>query len=124
MHHIKQEHPVTQTNKTILQKANTAITEGDNEGFLSHCTEDTEWIFVGDRILMGKQAVREWMAITYLEPPEFVVENLIAEDDFVTAIGQITMKDENGIAANYKYCDVWQFRDGKMAGLKAFVIKI
>jgi len=64
------------------------------------------------------------MAITYLEPPKFIVENLIAEDGFVTAVGQITMRDEKGIAANYKYCDVWQFCDGKMAGLKAFVIKV
>jgi ketosteroid isomerase-like protein len=32
------------------------------------------------------------------------------------------MKDEDGKMVDYSYCDVWRFRDGKMAELKAFVI--
>ena len=112
-----------ENNKAVLEKANAAISRGDNEGFLAHCTEDTTWVFVGDKTLQGKEAVRQWMATTYVEPPKFMVENLIAEGDYVTAIGKISMKDENGETASYLYCDVWRFRDGKMAGLKAFVIK-
>ncbi|GAB3512977.1 hypothetical protein GCM10027341_54500 [Spirosoma knui] len=114
---------MTETNKAILEKANAAITKGDNEGFLAHCTEDTRWVFVGDITLEGKEAVRQWMATAYVEPPKFRVENLIAEGDFVTALGQISLKDETGEIADYLYCDVWRFRDGKMAELKAFVIK-
>lgn len=114
---------MVQNNKAILEKANAAIIDGDNEGFLLHCTEDTEWVFIGDKTLKGKEAVRQWMATTYAEPPQFMVENLIAEGDFVTAIGTISMKDENGEMASYSYCDVWRFHNGKMAGLKAFVIK-
>jgi ketosteroid isomerase-like protein len=37
-------------NNTILEKANFAITKGDNEGFLAFCTDDMEWTFVGDKI--------------------------------------------------------------------------
>ena len=114
---------MSEDNKTILKQANAAITKGDNEGFLSHCTEDTKWVFVGERVLQGKAAVRQWMVTAYAEPPKFMVENLIAEGDFVTAIGKINLKDENGETASYLYCDVWRFRDGKMAELKAFVIK-
>ena len=110
-------------NKAILQKANAAIIEGDNEGFLAFCTDDTEWAFVGDKTLRGKEAVRQWMATTYREPPKFRVANLIAEGDFLTALGTITMKDEDGVEAIYSYCDVWRFRDGKIVELKAFVIK-
>lgn len=110
-------------NKSTLIKANAAITEGDNEAFLACCTEDTEWTFVGDQVLQGKEAVRQYIAKTYLEPPKFVVDNLIAEDDFVTAIGKITLKDEDGKSTDYLYCDVWRFREGKMAELKAFVIQ-
>ena len=110
-------------NKAILEKANTAVIAGDNEAFLAFCTDDTEWTFVGDKTLRGKDAVRKYMATTYVEPPKFMVENLIAEGDFVTAIGKISMKDENGKTVDYSYCDVWHFRDGKMAELKAFVIE-
>lgn len=111
-------------NKAILEKANAAVSSGDNEGFLSFCTDDTKWTFVGDQTLQGKQAVREYMAAEYLEPPKFNVENLIAEGDFVTAIGTISLKDKSGKLVNYDYSDIWRFRDGKMAELKAFVIEI
>ena len=110
-------------NKAILEKANAAITEGKYEEFLSFCTDDTEWTFVGDQTLRGKEAVRQYMAVAYIEPPKFMVENLIAEGNFVTATGKISMKDKNGKPVDYSYCDVWQFRDGKMAELKAFVIE-
>lgn len=110
-------------NKEILEKANAAVSRGDNEGFLSYCTDDTKWIFIGDKTLQGKQAVREYMAVEYVEPPIFEVENLIAEGDFVTAIGTISLKDANGKMVHYFYNDTWQFRDGKMAELRAFVIE-
>jgi ketosteroid isomerase-like protein len=114
---------MAENNKLILEKANAAISEGDHEGFLSFCTDNTEWTFVGDKTLRGKEAVRQWMATTYVEPPKFMVENLIAEGDFVTALGKIMMEDEDGKTAHYSYCDVWRFHDGKIVGLKAFVIK-
>lgn len=111
-------------NKTILLQANAFVTAGNNEGFLSFCTDDVEWEFVGDKTISGKEAVREYLKAVYLEPPKFNVEHLTAEGDYVTAIGKISMKDENGKMVNYAYCDFWRFRDGKMAGLKAFVIQI
>ena len=114
---------MSEKNKAILEKGNAAIAAGDNEGFLSFCADDTEWTFVGDKTLKGKEAVRQWMAATYVEPPKFRVANLIAEGEFLTALGDITMKDEDGKAAHYSYCDIWRFRDGQIVELKAFVIK-
>lgn len=111
------------TNKDILEKANAAVTAGDNEGFLEYCTDDVTWTFVGDKTLNGKQAVREYMAEAYKEPPQFLVESLIAEGDYVTAVGTISIKNEAGLLTDYSYCDVWVFRYGKMAELKAFVIE-
>ena len=109
-------------NKEVLEKANACINKGDNEGFLAFCTEDVKWEFVGNRTLNGKEAVREYMKSSYTEPPKFDVENVIGGDGFVVAIGKISMKDETGALIEYAYCDVWHFRDGKMAALKAFVI--
>jgi uncharacterized protein len=110
-------------NKAILEEANAAIAEGNYEGFLSFCADDMEWTFVGDKTLKGKEAVRQWMATTYVEPPKFRVAHFIAEDDFVTALGDITMKDEDGKTTDHSYCDIWRFRDGKIVKLRAFVIK-
>jgi ketosteroid isomerase-like protein len=114
---------MSQYNQSILEKANAAIMQGDNEGFLVFCTDDTKWIFVGERTLSGKDAVREWMKESYKDPPTFTVTNMIADGDFVAALGTIKIKNEEGKEENHLYCDVWQFRNGLIAGLKAFVIK-
>ncbi len=110
-------------NKVILEEANAAITKGNYEGFLSFCADDTEWTYVGDKTLKGKEAVRQYMATAYIEPPKFTVENLIAEGDFVTVLGDITLKDADGKSVHHSYCDVWRFRGDKIIELRAFVIK-
>ena len=109
-------------NKAILEQGNAAIAEGNNEGFLLFCADHTEWTFVGEQTLKGKEAVRQYMAATYLEPPMFTVTDLIAEGDFVIALGDITLKDEAGNAIHHSYCDVWRFRNDKIVELRAFVI--
>jgi len=112
-----------QNNKEILTTANAHVTNGNYEEFLSFCTDDTLWTFVGDETLQGKEAVRQYMAKTYVEPPKFEVEHLIGDGNFVTAVGKINLKDKNGKTTQYSYCDVWRFQDGKLAELKAFVIE-
>jgi ketosteroid isomerase-like protein len=113
---------MSEKNKAILGKANAAICEGNADGFLSFCADDIEWTTVGDETLKGKEAVRQWMATAYVEPPRFTVTDLIAEDEFVTALGEITATDKGGKTTHHSYCDVWRFRDGKMVELRAFVI--
>ena len=115
---------MSESNKAILEQANAAVIRGDHEGFLAHCTDDVEWVFVGDRTLKGKEAVRRYMNTTYIEPPKFVVADLIAERDFVTAIGTIDITDGTGKTAHSAYCDVWRIRDGKLAELRAFVVEL
>jgi len=108
-------------NKSTLLLANAAITQGDHEGFLEHCTEDTTWIFVGDITLRGKEAVRQWMAENYIEPPVFDVVKIIEGEDHVIAMGKITIKDKHRKSTTSSYCDVWRFEDGLMAELRAYI---
>jgi len=110
-------------NATILHKANEFVKKGNYESFLAYCTQDTKWVFVGERILKGRDKVREYMKEFYLEPPVFTVENTIEDGSYVTVTGEITLKDSNGTYNHYDYCDVWRFENGKIAELKAFVIE-
>ena len=119
---MRSDPQMSEKNKAVLIQANAAVVKGDIEGFLSHCTDDVEWTFVGEQTLKGKDAVRRYMKETYTEPPQFVVDHLIAEGDFVTALGSITTKNESGKQVDSAYCDVWRVRNGKLAELKAFVI--
>ncbi|WP_034753165.1 nuclear transport factor 2 family protein [Chryseobacterium daeguense] len=110
------------SHKTTLLEANAAITAGDHEKFLSYCTENTYWVFVGDRTLTGIEEVRKYMAEAYQEPPRFEVERMIEEGDSLTAIGKISLLNEDSQWIDYEYCDVWRFETGKLAELKAFVV--
>lgn len=110
-------------NKEIVEKVNAAFAANNPEGFLSFCADDVVFAMVGDKTVKGKDAVRKWMSSMDSEPPKFTVDSVIAEGDFVTAHGNMTMKDKDGKTVPYSYCDIYRFRGGKIAELRAFVIK-
>lgn len=109
--------------KDVLVAANAAIAAGDVEGFLSHCTDDIRWTYVGGRSLSGKEEVRSFLADSGDDPDRFTVTDLISEGDVVTALGEIWQSDEGGTPVRHQYCDVWRVRDGRLAELRAFVIR-
>lgn len=115
---------MSDANKRVLQQANAAVAAGDNEGFLSYCVDDVVWSTVGGETLHGKEAVRRLMAREYVQPPVFTMRELVAEGDYVIALGEIDSRDDAGNTVHNTYCDVWRLRDGKLAELRAFVIPV
>lgn len=112
------------SNRSVLLQANAAVAKGDHEGFLAHCTDDVTWQFIGAQTLSGKDAVRAYMKETYVEPPSFTVDRLVAGEDHLTAMGEIELKDKSGKRVCYAYCDVWRLRDNKLAELRAYVVEL
>ena len=119
--HLKQQ--MKMNNTTILHTANEFVSKGDYESFLAYCTSETKWVFIGERILNGKEEVRAYMKEFYVEPPVFNVEKAIEEGEFVMVTGEIRLKNKAGKYEHFDYCDIWRFEDGKIAELKAFVIE-
>jgi uncharacterized protein (TIGR02246 family) len=113
-------------NKEIVRKINRAFAEGNFEGFLAYCAEDVEWTIIGDRVVKGREAIRQWMrsmAKENPEPPKFTDADLVAaEGDIVVSRGDMTMKDKNGKTVPYSYCDIYRFRNGEIAELRSFVV--
>jgi len=115
---------MSQENKEIVEKVNASFMEGNSEEFLSFCSEDIKWTMIGEKHVEGKQAIRDWMKeMEGMEPPKFTVTNLIAEGETVVCAGDMTMNDKDGKAVPYGYCDIYHFRDGKIAELSSFVVK-
>jgi uncharacterized protein len=110
-------------NKEIVEKIDAAFAKGDSEAFLSFCADDVEWTMVGEKPFKGKDAIRQWLASMKMEPPKFTVTNMIAEGDFVVSHGHMTMKDKDGKPGSHAYCDIYRFRNAKIATLTSFVIK-
>lgn len=115
---------MSDANKSTLQRANAAVAAGDNEGFLACCTDDIVWTTVGGESVRGKDAVRRLMQESYRQPPRFTVEALIGDGDMVVAIGEIEAVGDEGQTTRNAYSDVWRFRDGRMAELRAFVVEL
>src|SRR5690554_6810877 len=84
------------TNKVLLKTANEALEKGDIEGFLSFCTDDTEWVFIGEKTLKGKDAVKQYLEEAYTETTQFTIERMIEEGDFVVQVGEISFENKNG----------------------------
>lgn len=120
---LKLKKTTNMKNTSILVNANEHVKKGEYEAYLSYLTEDAKWVFVGERTLLGKEAVRQYIKEFYLAPPVFDMEKAIEEGDFVTATGNISLKNVNGEYDHYIYCDIWRFNNGKIAELKAFVIE-
>src|SRR5688572_15817202 len=110
-------------NKEIVEKVNASFAEGGVESFLSFCADDVVWTIIGDRTVKGKGDIRERMASMDIEPPKVTVENIIGDGDFATCYGNTTMNDKDGKAAPYAYCDIYRFRNIKIAELNSVVIK-
>lgn len=110
--------------KVIIKRANASFEENNLEGFLELCAEDVEWKMVGDKTTKGKDAIRQWMtSMGEMEPPVITAGNQFAEGDLVAAYGEMTMKNDRGENSSYSYCDVYRFKDGKIAELSSFVIQ-
>ena len=73
------------------------------------------------RTLRGKTEVLQWMDSTYIQPPENSVDTMIAEGESLVVIGTITTTD-GSTETTSQYCDVWTFRQGKLAAVQAFVV--
>jgi len=114
---------LTTTHKRTVEQANDAFVRNDVEAFLNLCTENVEWTMVGDTTVRGKSAIREWMKSMDPGTPAVTVDRVIAEADFAVTWGSLTMKDKDGRAAPFTYCDVYRFQGDRIAALKAFVIK-
>ena len=110
--------------KEIVERANASFEENNLEGFLELCAEDVEWKMVGDKTSKGKDAIRQWMSsMGEMEPPKITNENQIVEGERVAAYGAMTMKNEKGETDSYGYCDIYRFKDGKIAELSSYVVQ-
>jgi ketosteroid isomerase-like protein len=113
-------------NKEIVEKANALLAEGKTDEFLLLCVEDVEWTLLAETPtkMTGREAILKFMASSQgSEPPNFTVDKVIGEGEFVVANGDMTMKSKEGETVPYAYCDMYTFVDGKIAELRSFVNK-
>lgn len=112
------------SNKEIVKAINEAFTKGDVEGFLLHCEEDFTWDMTGENVTQGKQQIRESMAgMNADNAPDFSVDNMIAEGDWVVCDGAMQMTMPDGKEWKGRYCDMYRIVDGKVREMKSYIVE-
>jgi ketosteroid isomerase-like protein len=110
--------------KEIVQRINEGFAENDLNKVLSFCTDDLTWTMVGDTTVTGKDPIRKWMASMDPQPPQFTIQQVVAEGDLVITRGDMTMQEKKGgPSIPYTFCDIYRFEGDKVAELTAFVIR-
>lgn len=109
----------------IVEQVNDAFANNNFEAFLALCADDVVWSIVGDQDVRGKDGLREFMKqMEGMETPVFTIDRIIAGDDSAAAYGGMEMKEKDGCAGLYEYCDIYRFAGEKIKELRSFVIKV
>jgi ketosteroid isomerase-like protein len=109
--------------KNIVEQINAGFAENNLDKVLSFCADDLVWTMVGDTTVKGKDAIRKWIASMNPEPPQLMIQQMVAEGDVVITRGDMIMKDsKDRIAHTYSFCDIYRFAGDRVVELIAFVI--
>ena len=110
--------------KETVKKLNEAVRANNLDAFLSFFTDDVQWTKVGDKSAKGKETLRKLIKDLGDAPPPSTTafEAMIAEGDTVAAYGNLTIEVQPGRIITQDFCDVYCFRDDKIAEFTSFVI--
>ncbi len=114
------------TNKSIVQDINDAFSTNEIGRFLDHCSDQIVWTMVDKPSLHGKQAIRDFMDSMSepVAPPKMYLNRIIAEGNMVAADGGMEMKNADGSDYRGAFCDIYQFKDGKIEELISYIVDL
>jgi uncharacterized protein len=113
-------------NREIIEKVNDCFIKGDTETFLTLCHDDISWTMFGYGTWKGKEELRKAMDMPgFVLPPAIKIKNVIVDGDFATVEGTIKMtKKDSGEVSNAVYCDIYQFKNGKIVEFRSYVVDL
>ncbi len=113
------------TNRDVVLRYMDGFRKTDREQILSCLTEDVGWEIPGLFEISGKQAFAAHIVGEGFEGhPEITIERLIEGDDVVVAEGKVRARRTDNTAIDLAFCDVFDMRDGKIARLVSYLVKL
>ena len=111
-------------NKEIVEKVNASFAEGGLEGFLSYCADDVDLDHRRrqDWLKEKRPFANGWHSMD-MEPPKFTVEKHHRRRRPCHRAWRNDHEGQRWKDGSYEYCDIYRFRDGKIAELRSFVVK-
>lgn len=110
-------------NKRIVEAFYRAGDSGDMEACLDMLADDVRWTNIGSTRFSGTYVGKRALVEQLLGPLfaklkagiSSVIENMIAEQDYVVALTSGTAETTDGKPYNNSYCQIMRIRDGKVA---------
>ena len=112
------------THERIIRLVNDAFIKNDMLLFLSYCTDDIEWNMIGETTWKGKDAILQAMMAKPGEGPDSVIDLVITEGSKTVGTGKFNMLNEKGETKHYQFCDIYTFKDDKIAFMESYVVAI
>ncbi len=111
------EHP----NVTLARQGYEAFSRGDMAWMDDHMADDVIWHVGGNSkwagSYQGKANVLEFFgrqAQAIGQPPTVDIHDVVGNDDHVITIGTASATGPDGSSAEWKYAQIFHFRDGKL----------
>lgn len=115
-------------NKQIAQSFYDAANRGDMDSCFGLLADDIVWTSIGTTTVSGTYSGKDMLMENLLGPVfgklkagiSSVIDNMIAEGEFVMVQSRGTAETNDGRPYNNTYCHIMKFRDGKIAELTEF----
>jgi len=117
---------VMENTRQLVEKINQLFVEGNMESFMDYLAEDVVWeMFTsssGHTTINGKKEVFNMDGSGMPEHTSFEFGTIVIEGDVASVQGVSEGKLSDGGAYKGYFCDVYHFRDSKIAKIESYVI--
>lgn len=115
-------------NQEFFQKIGEAFAKGDVDFLIENVTEDIKWNFVGQAIIVGKDAVTKMLEpMKGVEAKEYITNKLITHGKTAVIEGTMKMPEESGELKHFAFCDLYTLdkdENGKIKEMTAYLIEL
>lgn len=103
----------------FIRDFNEAFSKNNLEFILNNMSEDIVWNFIGEKVVKGKEAVRDFMKpMSKVETLELELLEIITHGRTAAANGRMKIKEASGEIKNFGFADFYVFDGLKMPKVK------
>lgn len=112
----------------FLRDVNNAYSEGDEDFFMKHITDDICWEIVGEKDISGKAEFKEVLdQMKEMPAVDIEVDNVFFNDSHGIVEGVVVSRNRLGQKKHFGFCDIYKFAEGnelRISAITSYVIDI
>ncbi|MGY5851449.1 nuclear transport factor 2 family protein [Salegentibacter sp. F14] len=114
--------------EVFIRDFNEAFLKNDMDFIFNNMSEDIEWNFVGEKVIKGKEAVKEFMKpMRKVETLELELLEIITHGRTAAANGRMKIKEASGKIKNFGFADFYVLngmKSPKVKKLTSYVVAL